>query len=152
MNAAHLSSKGTIVTLFYIAIYHNVDTQFLPYEPDHTLTKVITHRRHLPADTTPEQIGSWAFHIFNTDLDDLQASRGKTDAGEVDFLLACTYRLLRRRSLSVGDVIAVTTDENTTWLACDPAGWRRITRPETRTGTALTAATVDEHLRHSVDE
>lgn len=124
----------------------------LLYEPSHTLTKVITHRRRLPAGTTPEQIARWAFHLFNADLHDLQASRGKTDAGELDFLLACTYRLLRRRSLSVGDVIAVTTDASTTWLARDPIGWRRITIPEHRTGTALTAETVYQHLRHNVAE
>lgn len=146
------SSKGIVVTLSYIAIYHNADSQFLPYEPSHTLTKVITHRRHLPAGTTPDQIAGWAFHVFNADLDDLEVGRGRTDAGGLDFLLACTYRLLRRRSLSVGDVIAVTTAECTAWLACDPAGWRRIAIPEHRTGTALTAATIYEHLRHDVDE
>jgi hypothetical protein len=151
MNAAHPSSKDIVMTLYYIAIYHNADSHFAPYEPDHPLTKVISHRRHLPAGTTPEQIAGWAFHIFNADLDDLQAGRGRTDAGELDFLLACTYRLLRRRSLSVGDVIAVTTDENTTWLACDPIGWRHIAIPQHRTGTALTAATIYEHLRHDAD-
>ncbi|MBG0568787.1 hypothetical protein [Actinoplanes aureus] len=152
MNAAHPSSKGIVVTLYYIAIYHNADSRLLPYEPNHTLTKVITHRRHLPAGTRPEQIADWAIHVFNADLDDLPASRGKTNAGELDVLLACIYRLLRRRSLSVGDVIAVTTDENTTWLACDPTDWRHIAIPEHRTGTALTAATIYEHLRHGDDE
>jgi hypothetical protein len=140
------------VTLHYIAIYHNTDTQFRPYQPHHALIKVISHRRHLPAATTPEQIAGWAFHVFNADLDDLQPSRGKTDADELDFLLACTYRLLRHRSLSVGDVVAVTTAESTTWLACDPVGWRRIAIPQHRTGTALSAATVYEHLRHGDDE
>jgi hypothetical protein len=140
------------VTLYYIAFYHNADSQFLPYETGHTLTKVISHRRHMLAGTTPEQVAGWAFHVFNADLDDLESSRGKTDTGEVDFLLACTYRLLRRRSLSVGDVIAVTADENTTWLACYPTGWRRIAIPEHRTGTALTAATIYEHLRHDDDD
>ncbi|GGN37900.1 hypothetical protein FHR83_005394 [Actinoplanes campanulatus] len=140
------------MTLHYIAIYHNTDTQFRPYQPHHALIKVISHRRHLPAATTPEQIGSWAFHVFNADLDDLQAGRGKTEAGELNFLLACTYRLLRHRSLSVGDVIAITTAEATTWLACDPIGWRRIAIPQHRTGTALSAATVYDHLRHVDDE
>lgn len=140
------------MTLYDIAIYHNTDSRFLSYEPGHTLTQVISHRRHLPTSTEPEQIADWAYHVFNADLDQLQAGRGKAASGETDFLLACTYRLLKLRSLSIGDVIAITTEQDTTWLACAVTGWRHITAPDNRTGTALTAATVYEHLRRDTDE
>jgi hypothetical protein len=86
--------------------------------------------------------------VFNADLDDLQGGRGKPE-GEIDFLVACTYRLLGLRSLSTGDVVSVITDSDSVWLACDFLGWRRIDAPENRTGSSLTAATVHEHLRRS---
>jgi len=47
--------------------------------------------------------------------------------------------------LSVGDVIEILHGEHTHWLACDPYGWRPITKPERRTGQPLTAA-VYQHL------
>ncbi|GAA3943314.1 hypothetical protein [Actinoplanes auranticolor] len=84
--------------------------------------------------------------MFNADLDDLQSRRGRAGGGELDFLLACTYRLLGRRSLSTGDVIAVTREETTTFLACEVTGWRPVPRPENRTGQALTSATIYDHL------
>ena len=136
------------MTLYYIAVYHNADSRFFPYEPGHALTKVISHWRHLPAETSPEEIADWAYCLFNADLDDLQGDRRKTD-GEMDFLLACSYRLLGLRSLSAGDVIGITTDENSTWLACEFTGWRRISSPENRTGQGLIPATVCEHLNRS---
>lgn len=61
MNPAPTPVKGPIMTLFYIAVYHNTDSRFFPYEPGHALTKVISHRRDLPADTSPETIADWAF-------------------------------------------------------------------------------------------
>jgi hypothetical protein len=140
------------MTLYYIAIFHNADSRFLPYEPGHTLTKVISHWRHLPAETSPEEIADWAYHVFNADLDNLQGGRGKADGGEMDFLLACTYRLMGRRSMSAGDVIGITTAENSTWLVCGFTGWRRIASPQNRTGRGLIAATVYEHLRRADDE
>jgi hypothetical protein len=146
MNSAQTSSKGTAMTLYYVAIYHNTDSRFFPYEPGHALTKVFSHWRHLPTETSPEQIADWAFHVFNADLDHLQGDRGKVDDGEMDFLAACSYRLLGLRSLSAGDVIGITTDETSTWLACEFTGWRCISSPENRTGQGLTPATVYQHL------
>ncbi|MCM4078282.1 hypothetical protein [Paractinoplanes hotanensis] len=134
------------MTLFYIAVYHNTDSRFFPYEPGHALTKVLSHWRHLPAETSPEDIADWAFHVFNADLDALQGRRGQADGGELDFLLACTYRLLGRRSLSAGDVIGINREETTTFLACEFTGWRTIPSPDNRTGQALTATTVYDHL------
>ena len=133
------------MTLYYIAVYHNADNRFFPYEPGHTLTKVISHWRHLPAETSPEGIADWAYRLFNADLDDLPGDRRKTD-GEMDFLLACSYRLLGLRSLSAGDVIGITNDEGSTWLACEFTGWRLVSSPENRTGHGLIPATVYEHL------
>ncbi|KAB1116850.1 hypothetical protein F6X54_10225 [Micromonospora aurantiaca] len=132
--------------LHIVAVYHNADSRFLPYEPDHALTQVISHCRHLPTRVAPEQSADWAFAVFNADLGHLEAGRATPD-GEATFLLACTYRLLRLRSLSTGDVIAVTADGHTTWLACEFTGWRRIDTPTNLTGQPLTAETVYQHLR-----
>jgi hypothetical protein len=133
--------------LFYIAVYHNNDSRFFPYEPGHTLTKVISHWRHFPAETSPEDVADWAYRMFNDDLDSLQGRRGYPDGGELDFLLACTYRLLKLRSLSAGDVLGITTEETTTFLACESVGWRAIPSPENRTGNGLTADAIYQHLR-----
>ncbi|GAA0556013.1 hypothetical protein GCM10010172_43600 [Paractinoplanes ferrugineus] len=137
------------MTLFYIAVYHNTDSRFFPYESGHALTKVISHWRDLPAETSPEDIADWAFALFNADLDTLQRRRGYPDGGELDFLLACTYRLLKLRSLSAGDILGITSEQTTTFLACEFVGWRRIDSPTNRTGQALTADTVYMHLRRS---
>lgn len=137
------------MTLFYIAVYHNNDSRFFPYEPGHTLTKVISHWRHFPDQTSPEDVADWAYRMFNDDLDSLQGRRGYPDGGELDFLLACTYRLLRLRSLSAGDVLGITTEETTTFLACESVGWRTIPSPDNRTGNGLTAETIYQHLRGS---
>jgi hypothetical protein len=134
------------MTLFYIVAYHNTDSRFLPYEPDHALTMVLSHWRNLPTETSPEDIADWAYRVFNADLDDLESRRGQAGGGELDFLLACTYRLLRRRSLSTGDVIAIIRDDTTTFLACESTGWRPVPRPKNRTGRALTAETIYNHL------
>ena len=45
------------------------------------------------------------------------------------FLLACRYRLQRLRSLSVGDVVRVSTSAAVCWLACDGLGWSAIAPP-----------------------
>lgn len=134
------------MTLHIVAVYHNTDSRFFPYTPGQTLTQVISHWRHLPAAATAEQFADWAFHVCNTDLDHLEADRA-TPHGEADFLLACTYRLLRLRSLSTGDVVAVTAVGHTTWLACEFVGWQRIDTPTNLTGRPLTAEAVYQHLR-----
>jgi hypothetical protein len=151
MNPIQTPAKGPIMTLFYIAVYHNTDSRFFPYEPGHALTKVISHWRDLPAETSPEDVADWAFALFNADLDTLQDRRGYPGGGELDFLLACTYRLLKLRSLSAGDVLGITSEQTTTFLACEFAGWRRIDSPNNRTGQALTADTIYQHLRRSHD-
>ncbi|MFI1997026.1 hypothetical protein [Actinoplanes sp. NPDC020271] len=136
------------MTLFYIAVYHNNDSRFFPYEPGHTLTKVISHWRHFPDQTSLEDVGEWAYRVFNDDLDSLQGRRGYPDrGGELDFLLACTYRLLKLRSLSAGDVLGITTEQNTTFLACEFNGWRVIPIPSNRSGKGLTAEAIYQHLR-----
>ncbi len=134
------------MTLHQIRVYHNTQSRFMPYENGHRLTATVSHVRDLPADTIPEQIADWAFHVFNADLDQLETGRVMPD-GEADFLIACVYRLLRWRSLSTGDVVAVTANGHTRWLACEFIGWRRIDTPTNVTGQPLTAATVYQHLR-----
>jgi hypothetical protein len=137
------------MTLFYIAVYHNADSRFFPHEPGHALTKVISHWRHFAAETSLQDIADWAYRVFNDDLDRLQGRRGYPDGGEMDFLLACTYRLLKLRSISAGDVLGITTEGTSTFLACDFDGWWSIPSPDNRTGKALTADTIYEHLRRS---
>ncbi len=130
--------------LHVIAVYHNPGSQFLPYDPGQHLTQVISCWRHLTA--TAVEIADWAYHVFNADLDQLEANRARP-GGESDFLIACVYRLLTLRSLSVGDVLAITTRGETTWLACDPLGWRPIDTPATLTGRPLTARTIYQRIQ-----
>jgi hypothetical protein len=134
------------VKLHVIAVYHNTDSRFLPYEPGHALSQVISHWRHMPADATPQDTADHTFRLFNADLDQLETCRAMPN-GEIDFLIASAYRLLRLRSLSIGDVVAVTVDGHTTWLACDTVGWRPIAEPRNLTGSPLTAEIVYQHTR-----
>jgi hypothetical protein len=139
------------VSLHVVAVYHNTESRFMPYEHGHQLRQVISHWRHWPTGTDPLQVADWAWHVFNTDLDMLESGRG-TPKGEADFLIASVYRLMRRRSLSTGDVIAVTIGGDTTWLACEFIGWRQITAPAAPTGRPLSALAVYRHIRDGGDE
>lgn len=134
------------MTLYQITIYHNDESRFMPYEDGHLLTAAVSHWRELPAATGPEVLADWAYHIFNADLDHLEPTRTRPD-GEVAFLAACVYRLLWLRSLSVGDVVEVATDQDHWWLACENFGWKRISPPSNRHGQPLTAEKVYAHLR-----
>lgn len=116
------------MTLHQVAIYHNTAARFMPYRSEDPLTLVFTFGRDLPDDTTAEQVADWTFRTFNVDLDVLE-NDSATPGAETAFPLACLYRLLRRRSLSVGDVVSVTADGRTTWLACESFAWRRIDTP-----------------------
>lgn len=89
--------------------------------------------------------------MFNDDLDSLQGRRRHPDGGELDFLLACTYRLLKLRSFATGDVLGITNEQATTYLACEFTGWRRICCPQKIIGQGLTAASVYQRLRRSHD-
>jgi hypothetical protein len=129
--------------LHVIAVYHNPGSQFLPYEPGQHLTQVISCWRHLTA--TAVEIADWTYHVFNADLDQLEANRARP-GGESDFLIACVYRLLGLRSLSTGDVVSVTTAGRSTWLACAPVGWQPIDTPTNLTGNPLTAHRIYERL------
>ena len=133
------------MTLYQIRIYHNTESRFLPYQDGHRLTLTLSHWHHRPDSTSPEEIADWAFHTFNADLDRLEHDR-TAPGGETAFLLACVYRLLRLRSLSVGDVVQITADTEHWWLACDPVGWQRIHPPDNLDGQPLTAETVYRHL------
>lgn len=139
------------MSLHVVAIYHNTESRFFEYEAGHQLRQVISHWRQWPTGTDPLQIAEWAWRVFNVDLDVLEAHRG-TPEGEADFLIASAYRLMRRRSLSTGDVIAITTEGVVTWLACEFIGWRQITAPANLTGLPLTAEAVYRHARGGDDD
>ena len=133
------------MALYQITIYHNNQSRFMPYEDGHRLTATVSHWCDLP-DASPLMLANWAWHVFNADLDMLENNRTMPE-GEADFLLACVYRLLQLRSLSVGDVIEVTTDHDHWWLACEPVGWRHISPPANVHGQPLTAQKVYQHLQ-----
>jgi hypothetical protein len=128
-----------------VTIYHNDEARFTPYEDGQRLLAITCHWLDASAGDDPQAIAVWAYHTFNADLDMLEAGR-HTLGGETSFLAACVYRLLRCRSLSVGDVILVETGSGSHWLACDPFGWWPITEPSNLSGEPLTAATVYAHL------
>ncbi|HEY2671084.1 MAG TPA: hypothetical protein VGJ07_12010 [Rugosimonospora sp.] len=137
------------MTRYHVRIYHNTQSQFMPYEDGQRLTATVSHWRDLPAGTSAQQIADWAFHVFNADLDHLERDRDKP-GGETSFLIACVYRLLRLRSLSVGDVVEVATDRENRWLACDSFGWQPISAPSNVRGKPLTAEKVYHHLTPQV--
>ncbi|GAA1616194.1 hypothetical protein ACFQY4_18155 [Catellatospora bangladeshensis] len=135
------------MTLFETIVYHNNETLFIPYKDGQRLTAAMSHWRDLPAATQPETLAEWAFHIYNADLEQLERERSGPD-GELAFLNAYVYRLLGLRSLSVGDVLAVTADTGRTrWLACETLGWRRMTPPPNTSGRPLPAQQVCARLR-----
>jgi len=127
------------MTLHLITVYHNTAGRFEPYAVGHDLVDVISHCRHLPEATDPTDIADWMYSVLNADLDDLEHAR-ENSGGESAFLLACTYRLLDLRSLSTGDVVVITVAERTTWLACEPIGWRRISTPTVPASPKLSTA------------
>jgi hypothetical protein len=139
------------MSLHVVAIYHNTESRFFPYEDGHELRQVISHWRQWPTGTDPIEIVDWAWQVFNADLDTLEARRG-TPQGEADFLIAAAYRLMRRRSLSVGDVVSVTAEGVVTWLACENDGWRHIAVPAATTGAPLTAEAVHGYARGGSDD
>lgn len=128
-----------------ITVYHNQESRFMPYEDGHLLVAVTSHWLEPFAGTTALAIADWAYATFNADLDTLEHGRA-TVGGEVTFLAACVYRLLGRRSLSVGDVLEVQDGSASDWLACEPFGWRPIPRPSRVAGQPLSADTVYQHI------
>lgn len=130
-----------------VTVYHNDDARFMPYEDGHLLTAVTSHWLDTPDGNDPFALGDWVFHVFNADLDQLETQR-RNPGGETAFLAACVYRLLRHRSVSVGDVISIETGSRTHWLACDPFGWRPISEPAPTnlSGNPLSAAGVYDHI------
>lgn len=134
------------MTLYLVTVYHNDESQFLPYADGHRLTAAVSHWRNLPTAVEPEVLADWAYHVFNADLDHLEPSRTRPD-GELAFLIACVYRLLQLRSLSVGDAVQVTSDNGESWwLACESFGWKRISPPANVHGQPLIAEKVYQHL------
>ncbi|PZG15601.1 hypothetical protein C1I95_19200 [Micromonospora craterilacus] len=136
------------MTLHQIRVYHNVQVPFMKYENGHKLMLVVSHWRELPAATSPVEVAAMVWRVCNADLDYLQRRRAGTD-GEADFLLGCVYRLLRLRSLSVGDVVEVVASGCRTWLACDATGWRRVDSPANLSGQRPMAEAVYQHIANT---
>jgi hypothetical protein len=128
-----------------ITAYHNTQSRFGPYEDGHQLVAVAWHQLD---DRTiapnPVMVADWAFHVFNADLDQLEAQRASI--GETAYLAACLYRALGNRSVAVGDCLEIHIGRTTVWLACDPHTWRRIEAPQRRAGPAGTTQAVYHHL------
>ena len=136
------------MTLHVITVYHNTSGRFGPYASGHGLVGVISHWHHQPEGAELEQIADWIFHLLNVDLEDLHSARANS-GGESAFLLACSYRLLGLRSMATGDVLALTVGDRTTWLACEPIGWRRISAPTVPLGSPTDADAVRQRLRET---
>lgn len=114
--------------MFHVTVYHNTDGRFTAFRREHRLLPAFAFSRSLPQDTTAEQLAEWTFCLFNADPDMLVDSHPTADAASA-FLIACRYRLQRLRSLSVGDVVQVSTATAACWLACDGLGWSAIAPP-----------------------
>ena len=114
--------------MFHVTVFHNADGRFIPFRSDHRLLPAFAFSRHLPQDTVAEHLAEWTFYLFNTDPDTLVDADPTLDAASA-FQLAYRYRLQRLRSLSVGDVLRVSTSTAVCWLACDDLGWNAITPP-----------------------
>jgi hypothetical protein len=128
-----------------ITVYHNAQSRFSPYEDGHQLVAVAWHQLdERVIAPNPVMIADWVYHVFNADLDQLDAQRASI--GEMPYLAACVYRLQGHRSLSVGDCIEINIGHLVHWLACDPHTWRRITPPARRTGPAGMTEAVYQHL------
>ncbi|MEV6923964.1 hypothetical protein AB0M46_05550 [Dactylosporangium sp. NPDC051485] len=137
--------------MLMVTMYHNMRTWFSPYRDGQVLAATTSHRFTPPVGWDADAVAEWAFDACNADLHDLETRR-TTPEGEAAFLAGCVYRLLGFRSLSTGDVVHIEYDPassdgtGSTWLACDPFGWRPISAPSNRTGEPLTAAKVYQHL------
>ncbi len=114
--------------MFHVTVFHNAHDRFICFRGDHRLLPAFAFSRHLPQDTAAEDLAEWTFCLFNTDLETLVDADPTLDAASA-FQLACRYRLQRLRSLSVGDVLRVSTPTAVCWLACDGLGWSAITPP-----------------------
>lgn len=114
--------------MFHVTVYHNNDGQFTLFRREHRLLPTFAFSRALPQDTAAEQLAEWTFRLFNADPDELAGSDATIDSASA-FLLACRYRRQRLRSLSVGDVVRVSTATAVRWLACDGLGWSAIAPP-----------------------
>ncbi len=114
--------------MFHVTVYHNTDGRFIPFRSEHRILPAFAFSRAMPQDTAAEQLAEWTFCLLNTDANTLVDSDLTLDAASA-FLLACRYRLQRLGSLSVGDVMRVSTSAAVCWLACDGLGWSIIAPP-----------------------
>ena len=133
------------MTVYQVGVYHNTDAPFQPYRPDDPVSLVFTFGLDLPQDPGVGEVAAWAFHAFNADLQMLEAGQ-RAGGDPMMFPIACLYRLLRLRAVSVGDVVQVVTGDAVSWLACGRMGWEPIGEPWTTQNQPLTAARVYEQI------
>ncbi|MEV0453735.1 hypothetical protein [Catellatospora methionotrophica] len=129
--------------LMHLRVLHNIDrrrttSNDLKYAAGDRLAEVFDHHFSADDNTTAEHAAEWAFLTFSAPIERLEDHR-EQGSGEVAFVVGCLYRLLGLRSLYIGDVVEVRTGQDSTWLACDPKGWRRIGEPAVFDGEPLSA-------------
>ncbi|GIE90509.1 hypothetical protein [Actinoplanes regularis] len=134
------------MSLYQVGIYHNTTSTFLPYDSEDLVSLVFTFDLERPDGTSAEQVADWAFRAFNADLDLLESDQRDGNADPMVFPLACLYRLLRLRSVAVGDVLRVACGEQVWWLGCGRSGWDAVDEPWPYQGKPLTAKRIYEHL------
>ena len=130
---------------FHVSVYHNDTSAFTPFTSDDLISLVFTFDLDQPQGTSAEEIAAWAFRAFNADLDMLEDEQ-RAGADPRIFPLACLYRLLRLRSVSIGDVLRLACGTTVWWLACGRTGWDSIDEPFPHRGQPLTARRVYEQL------
>ncbi|WP_045740293.1 hypothetical protein [Actinoplanes rectilineatus] len=114
--------------MFHVTVYHNAADQFISFRHERQLLAAFAFSRALPQNTTAEQLAEWTFCLLNIDPDTLVDSCPTLDTASA-FELACRYRRQELRSLSVGDVVRVSTATAVCWLVCDGLGWSAIAAP-----------------------
>ncbi|MEV4536280.1 hypothetical protein AB0J82_21055 [Asanoa sp. NPDC049518] len=131
-----------------VSTYHNMQSRFSAYTDGDWLTGALSCRLDPSTHAGPDTAADWAFHTFNADLDQFTLPRTGSVSAETA-LAAKVYRLISLRSLSVGDVVAVWPDQHdaTSWLACEPDGWRPIATPTRIDGPPLHVDTLRPYLR-----
>lgn len=105
-----------------IVIWHNIATDDAgrhvawvgEYAAGHPLVPVAKY------ETNDADVLNEAWRLFNV---------GEDPAFGTPSPIALEYRARRNRSLSVGDVISVTTDGETVWSAVEALGFSTIERP-----------------------
>lgn len=139
------------MSLVHLRVLHNTDyrranSHDMTYADGDQLTEVFDHWHTADETTTAERIANWAYLAFSAPVEALEDQR-RQPHGETAFLAGCLYQILGLRWLYVGDVIAIHTEQATTWLACERKGWRTIDEPFVSGGEPLTEDRIHQVLK-----